>query len=329
MRKLLIYIPTYNRHELMLAQLNLLSREIADREDVRVFVSDNSEASVQTKELEKACQENPNFEYRRNVGNLQANANFLLGYCEAKEDEVLWLLADDTIVRPGAIEYILNNLDPSVEFYGFATAADDPQLRLPDQEGNSLDKVIDWQETGIDKLISKTSWGGVTCALYDINFFKDYVIAGFKLHNSSFPHLAILLAAYKAKGSMNIRLLPLEVIHGENTEAGDYSMSVAGMPQLFSLAPAWERKKITINWLKRYSAAFYFSRRTHPEIFEMTRQIIKNYGGLQGYLWLALGKTEFLIRKTKLGLKVQSLIQGNERLARLFRRTGRTLMLGD
>lgn len=313
----------------MLRQLTLLASEMAGREDVRVFVSDNSEASVRSTELEIACSGNTNFEYRRNVGNIQANANFLLGYCEARENEVLWLLADDTTIKPGAIDFIMKNLDSNINFYGFATAADDEQLRLPNQNGEYLDKTIYWEDTGIDKLISKTSWGGVTCALYDINYFKNYVSYGFKFHNSSFPHLAILLAAYKADSSLNIRLLPLEIIHGENTEAGDYSMSVAGMPQLFTFAPSWERKRITTKWLKRYSAAFYFSRNTHPEIFEMTRQVIKSYGGAQGYFWLAIGKTEYFIRSTKLGLKVQLFIKGNKSLSRLFRRSGRTLMLGD
>ena len=313
----------------MLKQIALLSSEIEGREDVRVFVSDNSEPSQQSAELEKACREKQNFTYRRNVGNIEANANFLLGYCEAKENEVLWLLADDTTVKPGSINFIMEKLDSNIEFYGFATSADDEQLRLPDQAGQHLDKTIFWQDTGIDKLISKTSWGGVTCALYDMNYFKNFISFGFKFHNSSFPHLAILLAAYQKNSKLKVRLLPLEIIHGENTEAGDYSMSIAGMPQLFTFAPSWERKKITIKWLKRYSAAFYFSRKTHPEIFEMTRQVIKNYGGLQGYFWLAIGKTEFWIRNTNFGQHLQAFIKDNKFLARFFRRSGRTLMLGD
>jgi len=313
----------------MSKQISLLSKEIAGRNDVRVFVSDNSESSAKSTELENQCKETPNFLYRRNNGNIEANANFLLGFCEAKENEVLWLLADDTTVKPGAIDFLVKNLDPNIDFYGFSTSADDEQLRLPDHYGAHLDKSISWQETGIDKLISKTSWGGVTCALYDMNFFRSYVSSGFKFHNSSFPHLAILLSAYRKNTVMKVRLLPLDIIHGENTEAGDYSMSVAGMPQLFSLAPDWERKEITIRWLKRYSAAFYFSKSTHPEIFSMTRQVVKNYGGMQGYFWLSIGKIEYLVRKTRIGRKVQVFIKGNKYLARLFRRSGRTLMLGD
>ncbi len=329
MRKLLIYIPTFNRHELILNQLKLLAIEIAEKSNVRVVVSDNSEKSANSAELNNFCNEHERFQYNRNNGNIGANANFLLGYAQANEDEVLWILADDTTVKPGAISYLLSKLDSSIEFYGFATATDYEQLRLPNQNGDHLDKTIYLEETGIYKLLSNTSWGGITCALYDMNFFKDYIISGFEFHNSSFPHLAILFSAYKKNSKLNVRLLPLEVIHGENTEAGDYSLSIAGMPQLFSFAPNWERRKITIKWLKRYSGAFYFSRRIHPEIFEMTLQIVKNYGGVQGYFWLVLGKTEYLIRSTRFGFKLQSLIQGNKLLTRLFKRSGRTLMLGD
>lgn len=329
MRKLLIYVPTFNRHELILNQLKLLALEIAGKNNVRVVVSDNSLKSANSDELNDFCIKHEGFQYSRNNGNIGANANFLLGYSQAREDEVLWILADDTTVKPGAVSYLLNKLDSNIDFYGFATATDYEQLRLPNQNGDHLDKTIYLEETGIYKLISNTSWGGITCALYDMNYFKNFIISGFEFHNSSFPHLAILFAAYKKNSMLNIRLLPLDIIHGENTEAGDYSLSIAGMPQLFSFAPNWERKKITIKWLKRYSAAFYFSRNTHPEIFEMTRQVIKSYGGAQGYFWLAIGKTEYFIRSTKLGLKVQLFIQGNESLSRLFRRSGRTLMLGD
>jgi hypothetical protein len=310
-------------------QLEILLSEIDGRDNVRIFISENPSGSAQSAELEAACRANQRVQYRRNLGNYGGNANFLLGYCEAQSDEVLWLLADDTEVKPGSIDYIFSKLDSDIAFYGFSIPQDDPELRLPNQKGESLDKLIIWDEIGIDRLISKTSWGGITSALYDMNYFKDFVESGFALYNSSFPHLAILLSALKKNSQMKIRLLPLDLIHGDNIEAGDYSLSVAGMPQIFCFAPDWERKKITINWLKRYSAAFYFSRKSHPEVFMGTREIMKSYGGLHGRFWLAVGKTEFLIRSTTFGQKIQRIVKENKVLARLLRRTGRTLMLGD
>ena len=329
MPKLFIYIPTFNRHDLVMKQLEILLSEIDGKDNVRILISENPSNSAQSDALEAACKANPRVEYRRNLGNYGGNANFLLGYCEAQNDEVIWLLADDTEVKPGAIEYIFSKLDSDIAFYGFSIPQDDPELRLPNQMGESLDKLIVWNEIGIERLISKTSWGGITSALYNMNYFKDFVESGFAFYNSSFPHLAILLSALKKNSQMKIRLLPLDLIHGDNIGSGDYSLSVAGMPQIFSFAPDWERKKITINWLKRYSAAFYFSKKTHPEVFSGTLEIMRSYGGLHGRLWLAIGKLEFLIRSTTFGFKMQTLIKGNKVLERLFRRTGRTLMLGD
>jgi glycosyltransferase involved in cell wall biosynthesis len=330
MPKLFIYIPTFNRHDLVMKQLEILSSEIDGRDNVRILISENPSGSAQSVELEAACRANPRVQFRRNLGNYGGNANFLLGFCEAQSDEVLWLLADDTEVRPGAIDYIFSKLDSEIAFYGFSVPQDDPELRLPNQMGESLDKLIVWNDIGIDRLISKTSWGGITSALYDMNYFKDFVEFGFTFYNSSFPHLAIFLSALKKNSQMTIRLLPLDLIHGENNgELGNYSLSVAGMPQIFCFAPDWERKKITINWLKRYSAAFYFSRKSHPEVFAGTRDIMRSYGGLHGRFWLAVGKIEFLIRSTTIGHKIQMFVIKNKVLSRLFRRTGRTLMLGD
>ena len=329
MSKLFIYIPTFNRHDLVMNQLRILLSEIDGKDNVRILISENPSGSAQSAELEAACRANPLVRYRRNLGNFGANANFLLGFCEAQNDEVLWLLADDTEVMPGSIDYIFSKLDSDIAFYGFSVPQDDPELRLPNQSGESLDKLIVWNEIGIERLISKTSWGGITCALYNMNYFKDFVEAGFTFYNSSFPHLAIFLSALKKNSQMKIRLLPLNLIHGDNIGSADYSLSVAGMPQIFCFAPNWEKRKITINWLKRFSAAFYFSRKSHPEVFAGTREILKTNGGLRGRFWLAVGKTEFLIRNTSFGFKMQTLIKGNKVLERLFRRSGRTLMLGD
>lgn len=311
-------------------QLEILLSETIGKDNVRILVSENPSNSAQSAELEAACGANPLVEYRRNLGNYGGNANFLLGFCEARTDEVLWLLADDTEVKPGSINYIFSKLDSDIAFYGFSIPQDDPELRLPNQMGESLDKLIFWNEFGIDRLISKTSWGGITCALYDMNYFKDFVESGFAFYNSSFPHLAIFLSALKKNSHMKIRLLPLDLIHGENNgELGNYSLSVAGMPQIFCFAPDWERKKMTINWLKRYSAAFYFSQKSHPEVFAGTQQIMRNYGGWLARFWLAVGKIEFLIRSTPFGFRMQTLIKENKILSRFFRRSGRTLMLGD
>ena len=329
MPKLFIYIPTFNRLDLVMNQLEILLSEIDGKDNVRILISENPSGSAKSTEVEAACRENPRVEYRRNLGNYGGNANFLLGFCEAKTDEVLWLLADDTEVKPGAIDYIFSKLDSDIAFYGFSIPQDDPELRLPNQIGGSLDKLIVWNEIGIERLISKTSWGGITSALYDMNYFKDFVESGFAFYNSSFPHLAIFLSALKKNSQMKVRLLPLDLIHGDNIGSGDYSLSVAGMPQIFCFAPDWERKKITVNWLKRYSAAFYFSRKSHPEVFAGTREILRSHGGFRGRFWLTVGKTEFLIRSTAFGFKTQTFIKENKTLSRLFRRTGRTLMLGD
>ena len=69
MPKLFIYIPTFNRHDLVMKQLEILLAEIDGKDNVRILISENPSNSIKSDALEAACTTSPRVEYRRNLGN--------------------------------------------------------------------------------------------------------------------------------------------------------------------------------------------------------------------------------------------------------------------
>src|SRR5450830_708666 len=120
MAKLFIYIPTYNRPESLEKQLSALLPQVRNFPDeVRVLVSDNASEKYAEEDVLQHHARLSNVELRRNGGNIGANANIALGFAFARPDEFLWILSDNDIVTPNAVEYVLSMLENSVDFYCF------------------------------------------------------------------------------------------------------------------------------------------------------------------------------------------------------------------
>lgn len=103
--KLTIAIPTYNRANKLKECIKRVINYSKDKE-VEIFVSDNA-SSDNTTEVVMDLQKNyPNIMYFRNDKNLGFDGNFLNCFERAK-GEYLWLLSDDDILLPGAIETVL------------------------------------------------------------------------------------------------------------------------------------------------------------------------------------------------------------------------------
>lgn len=103
--KLTIAIPTYNRQEKLRESLERVikySKEL----DVEILVSDNASLD-NTEQVVKEMQKKYYYiKYYRNSENLGFDGNFFNCFEKAK-GEYVWLLSDDDILLPGAIESVI------------------------------------------------------------------------------------------------------------------------------------------------------------------------------------------------------------------------------
>ncbi|MDX6769775.1 MAG: glycosyltransferase family 2 protein [Elusimicrobiota bacterium] len=116
--KLSVCVPTYNRagHLANCLESIRIARERAEGE-VQVCVSDNA-STDDTATIVAAMAKKMSVDYRRNETNLGAAKNYLKAV-EPARGEFVWLLGDDDLLRPDALDTALRLLaaNPSVDYF--------------------------------------------------------------------------------------------------------------------------------------------------------------------------------------------------------------------
>ena len=110
MNKLLIYIPSYNRYDYLIRQLNLLCSEIQEDliSNVNIVVSDNASSDYRYHHLQDIYP-SPLVRIKRNRLNIGSVGNVTRGFEEDNWDYI-WILGDDDEVKPGACKIISNEI---------------------------------------------------------------------------------------------------------------------------------------------------------------------------------------------------------------------------
>lgn len=266
---LLVYIPTYNRPDSLRKQVSALVSQRSDWPGcIRILVSDNA-SDAYTAEAVEAIATEFDVEVRRNSGNIGANANISLGFVLARDEMYLWILSDNDTIAPGALLFIAENgLDDASDAIVFST---------------KIHEVADVAHTWASAWDGVGESGLISNVIYRLEVFEPYAAQAFFYHNTSFPHLAVLLSALKERGTLRNRVLPSsrvfapETPHGEYP--GDYSLSLSGMPQLLPLLPDSQARLFARKWLWRHGAQFYRARERYPMIHVMTKACVRTYGG--------------------------------------------------
>lgn len=279
MSKLFIYIPTYNRPDALKTQLTILLPQVARLKDkVRILINDNASDKPLT-EFEETYSTHANIEFRRNAGNVGANANIAFGFIFAKANEFLWILSDNDIVTENAVEYILSFLNEEIDFFCFNDSVKEPTLVDYDWKKGWL-TPMDWR------------MGLISDALYNVNSVKDSIDAGFYFHNSSFPHLAVGCAAARKKGMVKFKLLPRNKINNDLFRSDecptDYSLAHVCMPLLVALFPENEAKSFSLMWLRKHGIDLYKNRNRHYHLFLQSKATLAYYGGWQARILLVV-----------------------------------------
>lgn len=106
-----VAIPTYNRAHLLQDILEVLCEQILALEDpslVQVLLSDNASSDDTPNLIEAYKKKLPNHIFdHRNPKNIGATRNILSLGAEMCRTEYCWIIGDDDLIRPGALENVL------------------------------------------------------------------------------------------------------------------------------------------------------------------------------------------------------------------------------
>ena len=106
--ELTIAIPTYNRVDKLKYALKYVI-QYSEKESIEIIVSDNASTDGTEEYVCSLIERNTMIKYYRNDENLGFDGNFL-NCLEKATGKYVWLLSDDDILLPGAIESVLETL---------------------------------------------------------------------------------------------------------------------------------------------------------------------------------------------------------------------------
>ena len=181
-----VAIPTFNRPEKLRECFLALAAQLTP--DVPLLILDNASAVPAETALAEALREFPELDIRivRNAYNVGANANILRCF-ELTESDWLWVLGDDDIPTPGALQAILSGI-----------AANDAAICL-NFGGLSAQKPSPWKTRGRLDLLTRCETLGsivfISKNAYRARAMRKQLYVGHRYAYSMAPHFATLLTS--------------------------------------------------------------------------------------------------------------------------------------
>lgn len=186
MKKLSIFIPTYNRNE-ALNQLLEKAVEYRDDDSEIVVVDNYSDRPVSESVQKSGVKGNEGIRIIRNQINIGMAANFIECFRQC-ETEWMWLLSDDDVILPNAfndIEEELKNVGDDCIYINFSSSL--------------FQRTKTFSATGCSELINKLdSFKNllfISTGLYRVKHFLPQIRFGYQYAYSMAPHVALLLTS--------------------------------------------------------------------------------------------------------------------------------------
>jgi len=311
MIKLFIYIPTYNRPQAIRKQLEVLYPQILKYSiNVRLLISDNDTPDGKNDNLLEDFQAK-NIDFRKNPGNIGICANIALGFIFAREDEHLWILSDNDIVKTDALDFLFSEIDNDNTYFVIPFKEHNAQFYPDNYQKNKIitykwddklwkcscpDKNFMWFGIGIDNIIA------ISHGIYSVKQIKHSLSESFKYHNTILPHTAVILGSIRQNTEVTFKLFDKCIFDQYVTSKEnltDYTFLASAKPQLINLLPKINAKQYAARWIKKSGDALYFTQfYNKDEYFNtvLSRHLLVKKGGANAYLQLILVKSRFLFR---------------------------------
>lgn len=254
MKKLLtIYIPTYNRGNSLLKQLNAINNSV-DKSKVFVMVNDNCSTDISYVDVEKYCLQNE-YNYNKNHFNIGADANIFNGFMKFYQSDYIWILSDDDILTEDAVSKVITILENDTLDILFFTHS-----KIEILEKNK------WSQKDFYTQNIKASDGSglISNVIYKSDFIKESIPVGFQNIYTCFAHLSILIHSFKNKvglvgniGSYHFFLPDTALAPADST---GYDRSFFGFVLLGDQFEHKTKKKFINDWVNFWNLRHWYTK---------------------------------------------------------------------
>ena len=252
---LTIYIPSYNRANSLLKQLDSING-FKDKTKIKVIVNDNCSTDVKGyKEIQDYCFKN-SFVYNRNEINIGADANIFNGFLNSFDSKYIWILSDDDLLKRDSVGKILTILEKN----------DLDILFLTHSNIEKLDIKM-WNQRNFFENNIKTSDGAglISYVIYKTDFIKNSIPTGFQYIYTHFAHLAVLIDSFRDK-NVNIGRIASSQFFIPDTNLlppegfGGYDHSYFGFVLLGELFEKEIKKEFINDWANFWNLRHWYKK---------------------------------------------------------------------
>jgi hypothetical protein len=272
--KLLIYIPTYNRNKLLYKQIDIISQEPELNSGFASLIINDNKSFEQ---INISRYQSKNIFFNENISNIGGNANISLGFLLSKNYDYLWILSDNDTIKKGSLSIIKKEI---LSDFKFDLLVFDANHKEKSDYLIKSNESFDLLNTGALDLISNT--------IYSTKSISNFIESAFYFHNSSFPHLAIILSKLKNDKSIKVRAIQRGLIHDfeknlihdyekkDTSMFNGYGFAIAGYPLLLHLMEDKIAEKYAISWTKKWGVSFFYNYKNFPLNSAASFGVLKN-----------------------------------------------------
>ena len=186
-----ICIPTYNGAQRLESTLFAVAPQVAALNDeVELIISDNC-STDNTREIVERAREWGPIRYHRNEQNVGQARNVLLMTHELAQGEFAWVLGDDDVVRPGAVQRVIQVIkdQPDIDYifvnvigisaaernrFGRPVTGDDFPESLPAKAKDLSDRRVELWDELIDPDVDDVFLGALMVSVVRLSRFREY-----------------------------------------------------------------------------------------------------------------------------------------------------------
>lgn len=241
---LLIYIPSFNRFDLLLKKINILCPQI-DGVRVRLVISDNCSSDERYLTLSEFA-DCSKIEIKRRSSNTGIAGNIMHAFDEEFGDFV-WILSDDDDISPTSVSKIVDVLDRDYDLI---------YLRSNIKGENDIESIdIVESKNKYFKLFSGCSMTGlISSNIYNKSKIRESVQIGYLFSSTLFPHTAMFLNQISKQNDFKMKIIDgvVKWHYGEITYSSSYFRAWVSYLNLAELVETKYRyifiKKYLFDW---------------------------------------------------------------------------------